>query len=99
MRFSFTAPLWEWSAQGGWFFVTLPPDAADDIAEIRGAARGFGSVRVQVVVGRTTWSTSVFPDAKQGSYVLPVKKAVRTAEGLAVGDPVDVTLEVLDVAP
>ncbi|WP_404386483.1 DUF1905 domain-containing protein [Knoellia locipacati] len=96
MEFRFTAPLWEWSAQGGWFFVTLPTDAADDIAEIHRAARGFGSVRVQVVVGRTTWSTSVFPDTKLGSYVLPVKKAVRSAEDLAVGDAVDVALEVLD---
>lgn len=96
MRFSFTAPLWEWSAQGGWFFVTLPTDAADDIAEVDRAERGFGSVRVQVTVGATTWSTSVFPDTKQGSYVLPVKKAVRSAEGLAVGDAVEVTLEVVD---
>ncbi len=51
MRFSFTAPLWEWSAQGGWFFVTLPTDAADDIAEVDRAERGFGSVRVQATVG------------------------------------------------
>ena len=96
MRFQFAAPLWEWSAQGGWFFVTLPTDAADEIAEIPRAARGFGSVRVRVTVGGTTWSTSVFPDTKVGSYVLPVKKAVRSAEGIAEGDDVDVTLEVVD---
>ncbi|GGB89486.1 hypothetical protein N798_07535 [Knoellia flava TL1] len=96
MRFSFTAPLWEWSAQGGWFFVTLPTDAADDIAELDRPDRGFGSVRVRVTVGATTWSTSVFPDTKLGSYVLPVKKAVRKAEGIEDGDDVDVTIEVLD---
>lgn len=96
MRFQFTAPLWEWSAQGGWFFVTLPEAAADDIAEIGPATRGFGSVRVRVTVGATTWSTSVFPDSKLGSYVLPVKKAVRRAEDIDEGDDVDVELEVLD---
>ncbi|MDT0212493.1 DUF1905 domain-containing protein [Rothia sp. ARF10] len=96
MRFTFTAPLWEWSAQGGWFFVTLPTDAADDIAALPGGGRGFGSVRVRVTVGATTWSTSVFPDTKLGSYVLPVKKAVRKAEGVDDGDDVEVTLEVLD---
>ena len=96
MRFSFRAPLWEWSGKGGWFFVTLPPDAADDIAAIPRIERGFGSVRVRVTIGGTTWSTSVFPDTKLGSYVLPVKKAVRTAEGIDEGNDVDVTLEVLD---
>ena len=97
MRFRFSAPLWEWGAQGGWFFVTLPEEASDDIREVPRMPRGFGSVRVRVTVGGTTWSTSVFPDSTQGSYVLPVKKAVRTAEGIAEGDDVDVALEVLDL--
>ena len=96
MRFQFIAPLWEWSARDGWFFVTLPPDAADDIAGIASAARGFGSARVRVTVGGTTWSTSVFPDTTVGSDVLPVKKAVRSAEGIMEGDDLDVTLEVVD---
>lgn len=89
-------PLWEWSAQGGFFFGALPHDAADEIAETPRAAVGFGSVRVRVTVGGTTWSTSVFPDAKLGCYVLPVKKAVRSAEGVEDGDDANVTLEVLD---
>lgn len=53
-------------------------------------------MRVQVTVGKTTWSTLVFPDTKQGSYVLPVKKVVRSAEGISQGDNVNVTLEVLN---
>ncbi|WP_448006070.1 DUF1905 domain-containing protein [Agromyces bauzanensis] len=97
MRFRFTAPLWEWDAQGGWFFVTLPEEAASDIREVPRMPRGFGSVRVRATVGSTTWSTSVFPDSKLGSYVLPVKKAVRTAEGLERGDDVGVQLEVMDL--
>ena len=97
MRFRFSAPLWEWSAQGGWFFVTLPEAASDDIREVPRMPRGFGSVRVRVTVGGSTWTTSVFPDSKQGSYVLPLKKAVRTAEGIEEGDDVDVALEGLDL--
>lgn len=53
-------------------------------------------MRVRVTVGATTWSTSVFPDTKQGSYVLPVKKAVRSTEGIEEGDDVKVALEVVD---
>ena len=97
MRLRFTAPLWERTAQGGWFFVTLPEEYGDDIREVPRMPRGFGSVRVRVTVGGTTWSTSIFPDSKQGSYVLPVKKAVRTAEGIEEGDDVEVALEVLDL--
>ena len=38
----------------------------------------------------------MFPDSTRGAYVLPVKKAVRRAEGLDEGDPADVVLEVLE---
>lgn len=97
MRFRFIAPLWKWSAEGSWFFLTLPEDDADDIREIPRMPRGFGSVRVRVTVGGSTWSTSIFPDSKRGSYLLPVKKAVRDAEGLGEGDDVPVELEVRDL--
>ncbi|WP_173923396.1 DUF1905 domain-containing protein [Agromyces sp. Marseille-P2726] len=97
MRFRFTAPLWQWSAQDGWFFVTVPEGPSEDIRGIPRVPRGFGSVRVRATVGGTTWSTSVFPDSKLGCYVLPVKKAVRTAEGIGDGDDVEVALEVLDM--
>jgi hypothetical protein len=95
MRFRFTAPLWEWRSRAEWFFVTLPDEASADIAEVPRPPRGFGAVKVRVRVGGSSWSTSIFPDSAQGAYILPVKKAVRTAEGLAEGGPVDVDLEVI----
>ncbi len=58
-------------------------------------AAGFGSRRVEVTVGATTWRTSVFPDNASASYLLPVKKAVRVAEGLDEGDEITVRLEVV----
>ncbi|EWT01260.1 hypothetical protein N865_05620 [Intrasporangium oryzae NRRL B-24470] len=92
----FTAELWRWEAQSSWFFVSLPEDASAMIRERPRPPRGFGSVRVRVEVGGSTWTTSVFPDASRGVYVLPVKKSVRSAESLAEGDPADVHLEVLE---
>ena len=90
----FRAELWEWEAKGGWFFVTLPDELADDIRARTddGLRRGFGSVRVEATVGGSTWRTSVFPDTSSGSFVLPVKKPVRTAEGIEPGDTVEVSL-------
>jgi len=96
--FEFTADLWRYSGKAAWYFVTLPHDVADDIDEITGdERRGFGSVRVEVTVGATTWNTSVFPDTKSESFVLPVKKAVRTAEDLDDGSPVAVVLALIDL--
>jgi hypothetical protein len=95
---TFTAVLWRWTAReesadsGAWCFVTLPPDLADEVRERAGEPRGFGSVRVRAAVGGTTWDTSVFPDKQSGSFVLPVKKAVRTAAGVGEGDELTVTL-------
>jgi hypothetical protein len=99
MAYRFDAELWRHDGDAAWYFVTLPFDIADDIEERYGrAAAGFGSVRVHVRVGGTEWSTSVFPDAKRRSYVLPVKKAVRTAEHLADGVAVTVDLRVAGAA-
>jgi hypothetical protein len=95
LAFDFTAELWRWDAQSGWFFVTVPPDESELVRERPRPPRGFGSVRVRVTVGRSTWATSVFPIASRGGYVLPMKQAVRRAEGLDEGDPADIHLEVL----
>jgi hypothetical protein len=92
----FTAEIWPWKPDGGWYFVTLPAEVAEVVREQPRPPRGFGSVRVRATIGGTTWATSVFPDSDSGSYVLPVKKAVRQAEGLDDGDPVEVDLDILE---
>lgn len=94
--FSFTSVMWRWEAQDAWRFVTVPTDLTDAIRLTAGPPAGFGSVRVEVTVGATTWRTSVFPDKKRGSFLLPIKKAVRQAERLDDGDEATVTLRVLD---
>lgn len=96
MTYSFTAELWEWTAKASWFFVNLPEDHADDIEERYGRrAAGFGSVRVDVTIGSTNWQTSIFPSTENATYVLPLKKAVRVAEGLEPGSSADIELTVI----
>jgi hypothetical protein len=96
--FEFSAVLWRYTGKAAWYFVTLPHDVADDIDEITGdTRRGFGSVRVEVTVGSSTWNTSIFPDSTSESFVLPVKQAVRVAVVLDDGALVDVRLILADV--
>ena len=95
----FHAQIWENSPEepGSWHFLTLPVEVAEDVALEAGPRGGFGSVRVEVSIGSLTWRTSLFPDSKAGTFVLPVKKPVRQANGLRAGDTCEVRLEV--VAP
>jgi hypothetical protein len=100
VQVTFDAELWMWDARqaDSWVFVSLPADASADIRERAGATprRGFGSLRVRVTVGDSTWATSIFPTAR-GDYVLPIKKAVRRAEAIDVGDVTTVAVELVEL--
>ncbi len=95
-EYEFGAVLWRWNGEAAWHFVTLPHEVTDDVDETHeGSRAGFGSRRVEVTVGDTTWRTSVFPDKNTASYVLPMKQAVRTTERLVEGDSVEVHLRLV----
>jgi hypothetical protein len=61
-----------------------------------GEISGAGSIEVSVAIGATSWSTSIFPDAKAGSFVLPIKRTVREREQIVAGDTVTVSLNVVE---
>ena len=92
---TFEAELWSSEQFAAWAFLTLPPDVSDDVRLLSGPPTGFGSVRVEVTLGASTWRTSVFPDKARG-YVMPVKLQVRRKEGLELGDRVELTLGLVD---
>ncbi|KUM33233.1 DUF1905 domain-containing protein [Arthrobacter sp. EPSL27] len=95
LKYAFTARLWLYPGEAGWHFLTVPPEVSDEIREDAATLRrGFGSIRITAVIAGHRWSTSLFPDSQSGSYLLPVKKAVRTAAGIKAGDQLRVQLEV-----
>ena len=99
MKVKFEGKLWMWDARRDdtWTFVSLPADVSDEIRQLSGPRRrGFGSVRVRVSIGRSQWNTSIFPDSASGTYVLPIKRAVRQAEALDVDDVAKLTVELID---
>ena len=98
MRIEFESEVYRWSARedSSWYFAEVPEELSADIREMmQPSARGFGAVRVEARVGGTTWRTSIFPGSS-GSYSLPLKRAVREAEGLTDGGPLVVRLDILD---
>jgi uncharacterized protein DUF1905 len=100
MIVEFEAELWIWDARRdeAWTFVSLPTGASEEIRELTGGRRrGFGSVRVRATIGTSRWTTSIFPDSARNAFVLPVKRAIRTAQALAAGDRATVTVELIDL--
>ena len=93
--YAFTATLWHYPGEAGWHFLTLPAELAAEIRKDTATLRrGFGPVKITATVSGHGWCTSLFPDSRSGTYLLPVKKVIRTAAGLEAGDEVAVHLEV-----
>lgn len=90
------AKVWLYQGEDPWHFVTIEKKDADEIKkEEPWPRKGFGSIPVNVTIGKTVWKTSIFPE-KKGTYVLPLKKEVRERENLRIGDKVTVSIEVID---
>lgn len=76
-----------------WFFVTVPEKQSQDLKAISGfVTYGWGVIPVHVRIGKTEWTTSLFP--KDGRYLVPIKASVREAENLEEGNTVTVRLGV-----
>ncbi|QYH35795.1 DUF1905 domain-containing protein [Salinibacterium sp. M195] len=94
--FEFAAGLEPWESKPNVYFLQVPSDVGASVKEIPTPPRGFGSIAVEVTIGTTTWNTSIFPISSEGdSFFLPVKMAVRRAEGLELGDVAEVTIQLV----
>ncbi|PWU49888.1 DUF1905 domain-containing protein [Micromonospora globispora] len=93
MDLEFTGEIWFWRGPAPWYFVTVPTAECGELeAASRAVTYGWGMIPVTARIGATRWTTSLFP--KDGRYIVPVKAAVRQAEGLDAGDIVTVRLTV-----
>jgi hypothetical protein len=87
----FSGPLWFWKGPAPWHFVTVPDGPCAEIEAVaRAVTYGWGMIPVTARIGATSWTTALWP--KDGSYVVPVKAWVRTAEQIELGDTVTVGL-------
>ena len=85
--------LWKYQGKAAWYFLTLPKKLSKEIKEADTKRPGWGSIRVGVTIGKTSWDTSIFPSNEIG-YVLPVKAAVRKKEAIDEGDTVKVKMQI-----
>ncbi len=91
--YKFTSRVLVYPGMSGWRFLLLPKEDGAEIREnFASRAKGWGSLPVSVTIGKTTWETSIFPDKKAGTYLLPLKAKVRKAEDIWDDSKVTLTL-------
>jgi hypothetical protein len=94
MDFSFTGEVIEWRGPAPYYFVRIPKRL---YAAIKDAAKGleyWGQVAVAVTIGDTEFTTALFP--KDGVYLLPLRVAIRRAEGIEEGEPIEVAMTIAE---
>ena len=91
MELEFEGEIVEWRGPAPYFFIPLPEDEAELVDEVKAEIAYWGVVPVTAWIGGTEFTTAMFP--REGTWFLPLKVAVRSAEGIGLGDVVDVRLE------
>ena len=88
--------VWLYPGIAGWHFASVPKKESAEIKEKFGKiAKGWGSLPVLVTIGKTEWKTSIFPEKKSGSYILPLKADVRKKEGIMASDRISLKIDIL----
>jgi len=93
MDMEFSGKIIFWKGPAPWFFVVIPAKQSRAIKAISTLVTyGWGVIPVHVQIGKTKWTTSLFP--KDGRYLVPIKAIVRKAENLEKGDKVNLRIEI-----
>jgi hypothetical protein len=93
MNYEFSGKILYWRGPAPFFFVPMPPEESQDLKAISAQVTyGWGVIPVLVRIGKTEWTTSLFP--KDDLYLVPIKASVRKAENLEEGDEVAIEMEV-----
>lgn len=85
--------VFEWRGPAPFHFVRVPDAEAEAIRELSTiVSYGWGVIPVRGWVGGTEFTTSLFP--RDGGYLVPLKDAVRRAEGVGLDDRVAIRLRI-----
>jgi hypothetical protein len=95
VQLKFSGEIWFWRGPSPFHFVTVPEEESAELHAVSSLlSYGWGVIPVTARVGKTSWTTSLFP--KDGGYLVPIKVVVREAERLELGDTVRIVLTLGD---
>lgn len=93
MIFEFNGKIFHWRGPAPFLFVAIPDKQSRDIKAIsREVTYGWGVISVHARIGKTEFTTSLFP--KDGRYLVPIKVVVQKSEDIGEGDDVKIRLEI-----
>ncbi len=93
LHYDFSGVVWYWRGPAPFYFVSVPMAQSSELkAMLNLITYGWGMIPVRAQIGSTRFTTSMF--YKNGVYVLPIKTAVRKAEGVEEGDQVTAAIKV-----
>lgn len=93
INYSFSEMVWQHASPGGWYFISLPIKLAHEIREaLKTEEEGWGRLKAEATVGKSTWKTAIWFDTKQNTYLLPIKAQIRKQEHIEAGQMVKVML-------
>lgn len=92
MIIEFKGIIFYWRGPAPFLFVAVPEEPSREIKSISASVTyGWGVIPVRVRIGKTEWTTSLFP--KDGRYLVPIRKSVQKSENLELDDSVTIRLE------
>lgn len=95
IKYEFAAKMWQHSLPGGWFFISLPLNVAEEIRKFSKAnEEGWGRLKVIAKIADVEWRTSIWFDTKMNTYLLPVKADIRKLGKFEVGETLNVVIGV-----
>ena len=93
MEFSFEAEVIYWRGPSPFFFAPLPGPEAEEVRRLsKLVTYGWGMIPVEAEIKGVVFTTALF--AKDGTYYLPLKDAVRKKADVTAGDRIAVEMTI-----
>jgi hypothetical protein len=92
--FLINGEIWRWPGDGGWHFLTINKKTSEKIRSV-GSPYGAGFIKIKASIQKSNWETALFPNSKEKTYMISIKKKVREQENLFEGDVIKVKIEII----
>jgi hypothetical protein len=93
IEYRFSGMIWQYPAQGGWHFISLPKIISSEIrSNLKWQEEGWGRLKAKAQIGSSAWETAIWFDTKLDTYLLPVKAEIRKSERLDVEKKIKVMI-------
>jgi hypothetical protein len=93
LEVNFASEVIYWRGPSPFYFLRVPEAQATAITNIsKQVSYGWGVIPCDVKIGIIEFYTALFP--KDGSYLVPLKKSVREAAAIDLGERVEVNIRI-----